>query len=123
MAITRRVGGGGDCGRQGRRNLKDSCNGDVSTQRQSPFGSCADSDLISCLREMAVNPCYYKASKESEGRLCDQLLKLRKIMFLTHSEFPRVISNLVYSPCNMSSHWIQISYHTCIFFSSMHMIK
>ncbi|RVX06025.1 hypothetical protein CK203_018733 [Vitis vinifera] len=80
--------GGGDCGRQGRK-LKDSSTGDASRQRQSPLGSCADSDLISWLRGLALNPCNYEASKESGGRLWDQLLKLRKIMFLTHSEFPR----------------------------------
>lgn len=88
MVITRSGGGGGDCGRQGRK-LKDSSTGDASRQRQSPLGSCADSDLISWLRGLALNPCNYEASKESGGRLWDQLLKLRKIMFLTHSEFPR----------------------------------
>lgn len=125
MVITRSGGGGGDCGRQGRK-LKDSSTGDASRQRQSPLGSCADSDLISWLRGLALNPCNYEASKESGGRLWDQLLKLRKIMFLTHSEFPRVISNLVFSPWIMSSHLSQISYHTCVvrffFFNSMPII-
>ena len=125
MAITRSGGGGGSgsgsgsdsgghCGRQGRRNLKNSTTADAGRQGESPFGSCADSDLILWLKRLAVNPCNYGASKESGGRLWDQLLKLRKIMFLTHSEFPQVISNVVFSPPIMSSLSIQSSYHTCV---------
>lgn len=114
MAMTQSGGGGGgsgrSSGRQGRK-LKDSTSGNASRQRQSPYGSCDDSDMTSWLKRLAVNPCNHEASKGPGGRLRDQFLKLRKIMFLTHSEFPWVISNLVFLHHVIS---LPISYDTVV---------
>ncbi|KAK9290239.1 hypothetical protein L1049_008406 [Liquidambar formosana] len=79
----------GDCNWQERTPKAPLPKGDEITRRKSLFGSYTDSEVVLWLKGLALDPCKPGASQNSNRRLCDQILNVRKAMLLTNTEFPR----------------------------------
>ncbi|KAK6943078.1 hypothetical protein RJ641_028455 [Dillenia turbinata] len=59
------------------------------TQRKSIFGFYADSNVLSFLKELAIDQCVSKSSEFSIPRLCNQILRVRQVVRLYNPECPR----------------------------------
>lgn len=56
----------------------------------SIFGKYSEAEMLSQLNILALDPCKQKFSLDKIQPLCDQILRLRKVMVLTNSEIPWV---------------------------------
>ncbi|KAK2966134.1 hypothetical protein RJ640_018387 [Escallonia rubra] len=68
--------------------------GGGTVERKSLFGRYADSEMLSQLKGLALDPCRPDVSRDSIRPLWNQTLKVREVMGLGDSGFPRVYFSL-----------------------------
>lgn len=86
MAILK---GPGDGNRQQKNNKAPLPKGDVARQGKLLFGSYSDTEIVLWLKALALDPCKPGASQESNQKLRDQILNVRKVMLMTSTQFPQ----------------------------------